>query len=87
MIVTAARLAVRVTVRVEKTADVVIVKFFDVAPAGTVTVPGSDAEGSFEVMSTFAPAVGAAFEMVTVPALFTPPCTDVGFTVNPVRIN
>jgi hypothetical protein len=57
-----------------------------VAPLGTDTVAGTEtALGLEEDSETDNPAVGAGESMVSVPVAVTPPITDVGAILNPVR--
>lgn len=65
----------------EDTVDVEIVNVAVVAPAGTVTVDGTDATvGSLLESATIAPSVGAAAVRVAVPVEELPPCTVVGLS-------
>ena len=64
------------------TALVVIVKVLVVVPAATVTEAGTVAALRLLLANvTTAPPAGAAALSVTVPVLFAPPVTAVGFTV------
>jgi hypothetical protein len=75
-----------VTVVVEETGLVDTVKVAVVAPAATVTDAGTWAAAVLlEVKLTTAPPVGATLLSVTVPVEETPPATDVGLTLTPVR--
>jgi len=67
------------------TAVVVIVKFPDVAPAGTVTLAGTAALELFEARLTTVPEDGAGPFKVTVPVEDVPPTTEEGFMVNVAR--
>ncbi len=58
---------------------------FVVAPAATVTEPGTVAAALLLVNATTAPPAGAAALSVTVPVLFAPPGTAVGLTLTPTR--
>src|SRR5437764_1314192 len=61
------------------TAGVVVVNFADVAPAGTVTLAGADADGDELCRVTIEPPAGAAPVRVTVfRVVVTPPTVDVG---------
>jgi hypothetical protein len=64
----------------EDTVDVEIVNAALVAPAGIVTVAGTDAAGSLLDSATVAPPAGAGAVRVTNPLEELPPCTAVGFT-------
>jgi hypothetical protein len=76
-----------VTAVLEATALVVAVKVAVVAPASTVTVPGTCAAAVLlELKLTTAPPVGAAPLSVTVPVEELPPTTDVGFRLTEFRI-
>jgi hypothetical protein len=75
-----------VTAVVEATVLVVAVKVAVVAPAATVTDAGTWAAAVLlEVKLTTAPPVGAGLFKVKVPVEDTPPSTEVGFTLTPVR--
>jgi hypothetical protein len=63
------------------TGTVVTVKVAVVAPAGTVTVAGTDAAALALDSLTTVPAGGAAMEMVTVPVEDGPPTTLVGLSL------
>jgi hypothetical protein len=69
------------------TIDVLTVKFAVVAPAGTVTLAGTDAvEGSLLESAITAPPAGAGPFSLTVPVeLWRPPVTVVGFSVSEER--
>ena len=68
------------------TALVVIAKVLVVAPAATVTEAGTVAAFVLLLASvTTAPPAGAALLSVTLPVLFAPPVTAVGFTVTPFK--
>ena len=69
------------TAVLESTAPVVIVKVAVVAPAGTLTDPGTDALELLDARGTVAPPVGATDASVTVPLADWPPRTDVGDSV------
>ena len=69
-------------VRVAVCVSVVMVKLTVVAPAGTVTVAGTRATVVVPLVSVTMTASVATPVSVTVPVLFTPPLTDVGFSVN-----
>ena len=71
-----------VTGVVANTPDVLVVKVVLVAPATTVTVPGTVAAAALLLESvTTAPPVGAAPLSVTVPCEELPPVTLIGFNV------
>jgi len=77
-----------VTAVLTPTAVVVIGNAADtVAPAATVTVPGTVVLGSLLVSVTTAPPMGAAPFRLTVPAVDAPPKTGVVISVTPVAIN
>jgi hypothetical protein len=68
------------------TALVVMAKVLVVAPAATVTEAGTVAAFVLLLASvTTAPPAGAALLSVTLPVLFAPPVTAVGFTVTPFK--
>ena len=67
------------------TALVVIVNGALVAPAGTVTLPGTVAAGLLLDSVTCAPPVGAGPSSVAVPVELLPPVTVVGFTPSEER--
>jgi hypothetical protein len=68
------------------TALVVIAKVLVVVPAATVTEAGTLAAFVLLLVNaTTAPPAGAAALSVTVPVLFAPPLTAVGFTVTLFR--
>ena len=67
--------------RVAVCVSVVMVKLTVVAPAGTVTVAGTRATVVVPLVRVTMTASVAAPVSVTVPVLFTPPRTDVGFNV------
>jgi len=69
-----------VAATVDVTVDVVTMKVALVAPAGTVTVPGTTAAGLLLTSTTDAPAAGAAAASVTVPVADVPPLTLAGDT-------
>jgi hypothetical protein len=72
-----------VTCSEEVTGEVWIVKFTDVAPAGTVTVLGTwTTEGFSDTIETTAPPAGAGPLSVTVPIVELPPWTVRGLTTN-----
>ena len=76
----------RVTAVGTVTALVVTANVFVVAPAATVTEAGTVAAlVLLLVNATTAPPAGAAALSVTVPVLFAPPVTAVGFTVTPFK--
>ena len=54
-----------------------------VAPAATVTDPGTVALELLELSVIFVPPVGAAAKSVTVPVADVPPWTDVGLIEKP----
>jgi hypothetical protein len=56
-----------------------------VAPAATVTLPGTVADALLLDKLTAAPPVGAALLSVTVPVEVLPPVTDVGFRLRRLR--
>ena len=60
------------------TGEVVMLKFTDDCPAGTVTVAGTWAAGSLELKVTTVPPVGAVPVRVTVPVELVPPVTELG---------
>ena len=67
------------------TGKVVTSKLAEVAPAGTVTVPGTlAAPGRLLPRLTVAPPAGAALPSVTVPVEGVPPVTLLGLTLRPV---
>jgi len=68
------------------TALVVTLKVAPVAPAATVTVDPTWADGSLLESATTAPPVGAAPLSVTVPVELFPPVTLVGLKVNEDRV-
>ncbi len=75
--------AVIVTTHEIRNDRVVIEKVADVAPAGTVTLPGTVVTSVLFVFSvTTTPPVGAALVSVTVPVTAVPPLTLVGLIVN-----
>ena len=71
-----------VAVTAEATVVVEIVKFAVVAPAATVTLPGTRAAALFEDKFTMAPFEGAGVFSVTVPTADAPPPTEFGAIVN-----
>jgi len=78
------RVAVIVGVSAAATALVVTVALAVIAPAGTVTVAGTDALALFELRLTTVPPVGATTFRVTVAVEVEPPRTDVGERLMPV---
>src|SRR5262245_48568297 len=62
------------------TGDVVMVKFTDVCPAGTVTTPGALAAGPPVSSVACTPPAGAGLFKRTVPVALVPPTTVVGLT-------
>jgi hypothetical protein len=77
----APRVAVRVTVTFEETADELAVKVADALPARTVTVAGTVAAAVFELVSETTSPVGPAGPVrVTVPVEVLPPTTAMGRT-------
>jgi hypothetical protein len=65
------------------TAVVATLNVAELAPAGTLTFPGTDAfVGLLLASVTTKPPVGAAFVKVMVPTEFDPPTTVVGLNVN-----
>ena len=64
-----------------ETAEVVILKFAEVAPAGTITLGGGTALVLFDAKFTTSPPVGAGPLSVTVPVEDVPPTTEAGATV------
>lgn len=75
--------AVIVATTDELTALVVIVNVAVVDPAGTVTLPGSEAEPLLLCNEIAAPPLGATPFNVTVPVTFVPPVTVDGFNATP----
>lgn len=67
------------------TALVVIVNVAVVAPAATVTEPGTVALELLELRLTVEPPVGAAAYRVMVPVDEVPPCTEAGLMARPSR--
>ena len=61
--------------------DVVMAKFADVLPSGTVTDAGTVAAALLLLSVTTAPPAGAWAVSVTVPVEPVPPTTDAGFTL------
>jgi len=74
-----------VAVVVEATEDVVTVNVAVVAPAGTVTVPGTSATVAEELRLMTLPPEPAGPPMVTVPVELLPPVTVVGFRDSAVK--
>jgi hypothetical protein len=75
-----------VTAVEEATVLVVAVKVAVVAPAATVTEAGTWAAAVLlDDRETTAPPVGAGLSRVTVPVEDTPPSTEVGFTLTPLK--
>ena len=72
------RVAVTVTVVVDDTPDVVIVKFAVLLPEVTVTLPGVLADELLSDNVTTVPLDGAGPLKVTVPVVEFPPTTEVG---------
>ena len=72
--------AVMVAVCTEATGLVLIEKLVDIAPAATVTDPGTLTAASLEESATTAPELPAASARVTVPVAVAPPNTEVGVT-------
>ena len=71
----------------ERTFCVLTVKFAEVAPAGTVTLPGTVATEVLLLDSvTTAPPLGAAPLRVTVPVELLPPLTLVGLRLREERL-
>ncbi len=68
------------------TAEVVIVKFADVAPAGTVTLVGATALELLDDKVTTVPPLVAAPLNLTVPVDVPPPPTEVGDRLKPVNV-
>src|SRR5262245_45653756 len=68
-----------VAVTVDVTEVVVAVKLALVAPALTVTLPGTDTADALSDRLTTAPPAGAALDNVTVPVELFPPTTLAGF--------
>ena len=73
--------AVMVTAVGTVTTLVLTTNVFVVAPAATVTVPGTVAAPLLLLSVTTAPPTGAALLSVTVPVLFAPPISTEGFIV------
>jgi len=67
------------------TAEVVIVKFAEVAPAAIVTLEGVTTLELLDVRLTTSPPTGAPPFSVTVPVLLFPPTTELGVTDREVR--
>ena len=67
-----------IAVTLLETAEVEIVNVAEVAPAGTVTLPGATAELVLLEMAIAAPPTGAASASVTVHEPGLPPTTEVG---------
>ena len=74
------KLAVIVAVVVGGTLVVVMVKAWDVAPAGTITVAGTIASGLLLVKATGTPPAGAGIGSVMVPVTGSPPGTELTAT-------
>jgi len=72
-----------VAVVVAYTVEVETAKVADVAPAATVTEPGTVAARMLDDRLTNAPPSGAALLRMTVPVEEIPPTTDVGETLTP----
>ena len=71
----------------EDTVDVEIVNVAVIAPAGTVTLDGTDATvESLLESATITPSVGAAAVRVTVPVEGLPPSTVVGLTETELNV-
>ena len=68
--------AVIVTVWLELTVPAETVNVAEVAPAGTVTVAGTDASPEPEESATIAPPEGAAVESTTLPVTVPPLATE-----------
>jgi len=83
--VLAPSVAAILAVVVEVTADVVIGKLTELAPAGTSTEPTTDAAALFDESVTVVPPVGAMPVRVTVPVDPLPPKTEVGDRLIPSR--
>src|SRR5207248_2479536 len=78
-------LAVRVTAVGTVTALVVTANVFVVAPAATVTEPGTVGAPLLLATVTSPPSLHDALPILTVPVLFAPPVTAVGLTLTPSR--
>lgn len=70
------------TLCVDETEEVVIVKLALVAPAGTVTLAGVDATDVLLLESVTTIELEGALDRMTVPCEFEPPATFPGFTVS-----
>ena len=68
------------------TDEVETVNDVDVAPAGTTMLPGTVAAELELVRVMLAPELPAFAEIVTFPVAFEPPDTELGVTVNDLRV-